>query len=547
MRIPFQQPARTFVGANRVSHRSPVLKNLAVAALALGLGAGHGWAQRKAGKVAPSALDTQYVLGPDSSPQSGVPKGAVFEFVFDRSRIFPGTTRTITVYVPAQYRAEQPACVYVGLDGLKFNAPVVFDNLIGRGEMPVTIGIGVSPGTVPSAAAPANPRFNRSNEFDSLNGDLARFLMGEIFPEIEKRRTPAGLPIRLSRNPDDCAAGGASTGGIGAFTLAWERPDAFRRVFTAIGTFVGMRGGDRYPVLVRKAESKPIRVFMQDGANDQWKGGPEMGDWWMGNQSMLRALEFAGYEVRHVWGEGTHNVSHADAIFPDAMRWLWKDWPQPVEAGRSRNLFQTDILLPGESWAEMAGDDPAGRELLSDLHNHESKGPEGRVYRTDTPSGEVWLITKSGDKIPLDSGLKGPTGISLSPDGLWLSVAESRTHWGYSYRVLPDGTVTDKQRFHWFYVPDEADDSGVAAWVADRDGRLYAATRMGVQVFDRNGRVRAILPAPGGAVTSVAFGGPDLAMLYVACADGRSYRRKLKVGGAQPWVETHQLPRWGSG
>jgi len=244
-----------------------------------------------------------YVLGPDSMRQPGVPQGKVFEFTLDHSRVFPGTRRTITVYVPAQYTAGKPACVYVGLDALSFDAPIVFDNLIHRKDMPVTTGVGVASGTVDSADPPQDPRFNRSFEFDSLDDRLATFILDEVLPEVERHRTPDGLVIQLSRDPNDRAAGGASTGGIGAFTLAWEHPEEFRRVFTAIGTFVGMRGGDRYAVLVRKTEPKPIRIFMQDGANDElttYLG--EIGDWWMSNQTMERALEFAGYDVEHVWG-----------------------------------------------------------------------------------------------------------------------------------------------------------------------------------------------------------------------------------------------------
>jgi sugar lactone lactonase YvrE len=578
------------------------------------------------------------VPGPDSLPQAGVPKGKDFQFTLDHSKVFPGTTRTITVYVPSQYSAERPACVYVGLDGLGFEAPVVFDNLIFRHEMPVTIAIGLPSGTVESADPPSDPRFNRSLEFDGLNGDLARFLLDEVFPEVERRRTPDGLPILLSKDPNDRVAGGGSTGGIGAFTLAWERPDAFRRVFTAIGTFVGMRGGDRYPVLVRKTEPKPIRIFMQDGSNDELtKAIGEAGDWWMGNQTMLRALEFAGYQVEHVWGEGTHSGRHATAIFPDAMRWLWKDWPQPVTAGVSRNAFLAGappppnatgwlfqgILLPGEGWEPVPGDyqsagavaagmqgevvfrDAGGGKAwtigadgkirrfaaVSDSFTGLAFGPDGLVYVTDEntskicacaadghrclfaegirgrdivvthggaayvtepesgdgPSGRVWLIKAGGRRTLLDSGLNHPSGIALSPDGLWLAVAESRSHWGYSYRVASDGGVQDKQRFYRFEVPDEADDSGAGAWVMDVEGRLYAATRMGVQTFDRNGRVRAILPVPGGEAFGLAFGGAGFDVLYVSCADHRLYRRKLRVPGAPPWGAPIKLPTWTAG
>lgn len=562
----------------------------------------------------PSSPDDQYVLPPDAQVQADVPAGQIFDFLLDRSSVFPGTSRKITVYVPSLYHGEKPACVYIALDGLGFNAPVVFDNLIHKREIPVLIGIGISAGIVDSSNPPNNPRFNRSFEFDGLSGNLARFVLEEVLPEVEKRKTPDGFPVLLSKAPDDRCTGGGSTAGIGAFTLCWERPDSFRRVFTAIGTFVGVRGGDRYPVLVRKTEPKPIRVFMQDGVLDEWMGGPEMGDWWIGNQAMERALLFAGYEVEHIWGMGTHSGRHADAIFPDAMRSLWKDWPKPIQTGQSGNLFLEAIVQPGEEWLGMdmarhpsdvlavnprgeifvhdqiarkthaitgdgavkelflGSDSITGISFGADGHCYTSDAAtatiavtdsagkrsivatgistgnlvvthSGRIYATDAGERKVWLINSNGEKILLDCGLNCPTGLALSPDGLWLAVAESNTHYGYSYRVEADGTVQQKQRFYWFHVPDWADDSGAGPWCYDRDGRLYSATRLGVQVFDRNGRARAILPVPGGAVLGLCFGGPDFDVLYVACAD-RIYRRKFKVSGAPAWTAPIKLPEW---
>jgi gluconolactonase len=546
------------------------------------------------------------------------PSGCLLSFELSGSTIFPGTIRTIKVYVPDQYRADAPACAYFGLDGLTQDLPEVFARLIGADQIPVVIAIGVEPGHVPSTAAPANPRYNRSFEFDSLNADLARFLMDEVTPAVEQLRTPDGRPVLLSRNPQDRAIGGVSTGGIGAFTAAWERPDAFSRVFTGIGTFVCMRGGDRYPGLVRKTEPKPLRIFMQDGCNDQWQGGPEFGDWWLGNQTMQRALEFAGYDVRHVWTDGAHDTEHATQLFPDALRWLWSDWPQPIRAGGSRNTFLQQILLAGESWSCLPGHyrspsalasdcegkvtfrdaSPAGTwrisldgecsqqldELLYHAMAHDASGrcfvigPErsevlaydhcrrllwsvggfhgalslapnhqGAVYVTESREdgkGRLWIIRPSGERSLLDTDLDSPAAIALSPDGLWLAVAEHDTHWGISYRVEPGGSLLHKQKFYWFHIPDTADDSGVRAWVPDIDGRLYAATRMGVQVFDRNGRVRAILPLPGGAATGLAFGGADFKTLYVACADGRLYRRRVAVAGFPSGAAPIELPEW---
>jgi enterochelin esterase-like enzyme len=539
-----------------------------------------------------------YSPGVDSQVQAGVPKGETFSMELTDSKYFPDAHRTISIYVPAEYKGDRPACVYVGLDGLGFEAPTVFDNLIHRGEMPVTIGIGVSSGAVAAADGGDNPRFNRSFEFDGLDDALARCLTDEIFPAVEQHRTATGLPIRLSRDPNDHCAGGASTGGIGAFTLAWERPDLFRRVFTGIGTFVCMRGGDRYPVLVRETEPKPLRVFQQDGSHDEWMGGPEVGDWWLGNQYLDAALEFAGYDHRHVWGTGPHSGKHATAIFPDAMRYLWQDWPAPVKArtAASQNVILRELLDPGSAWqwvsdAGETGDhlvvNPPGEVFFADRAAKRTRkvsingaiadaaelagkavfafGADGRVvappginaagflvtatgnvYATEPAAGNVWLIKPDGSKIRLDTGLNGPSGIALTPDNRWLAVMESRTHWGYSYRMQPDGSVDGKQRFYWAHVPDWADDSGAGDACMDRDGHLYVATRLGVQIFDRNGRSRGILPLPAGEATSVCLGGARFDTLFVI-SGGKLYQRHVKAVGAPAFEPPIKLPPWGAG
>src|SRR5687768_11223090 len=277
-----------------------------------------------------SAAVDEYPPHRDSVVQPDVPKGELIKFDFAASRIFPGTTREVTIYVPKQYDATEPACVYVNQDGVQWNAPVVFDNLIARGDLPVIIGVFVRPGVMKALdPATALDRFNRSYEYDGLGDGYARFLLEELLPAVETKSTSDGRPIKLSKSGNDRAIGGSSSGAICAFTAAWERPEAFSRVFSNVGTFVGLRGGDRYHTLVRKYEPRRLRVFMVDGSNDH---NIYAGDWWMANQTMERALVFSGYEVDHAWGEGGHNGKHGTAIFPDVMRWLWKGWPEPVKS-----------------------------------------------------------------------------------------------------------------------------------------------------------------------------------------------------------------------
>ena len=267
-----------------------------------------------------SGLCADYKLGPDSMEQPGVPKGTLTKHTWT-SKIFPGTVRDYWVYVPAQYDPKKPACVMVFQDGGNyvkadgpFRVPTVFDNLIHKKEMPVTIGIFINPGTVPAAQKDQKPRSNRSFEYDTLSDQYARFLEKEILPEVSKK---------YNLRPD--AAGraicGISSGGICAFTVAWQRPDLFSKVLSHVGSFTNIRGGDVYPGLIRKTKPKPIRVFLQDGSGDL---DNLHGSWPLANQQMALALKFAKYDYRFVYGDGGHNGKHGGAILPDSLRWLWR-------------------------------------------------------------------------------------------------------------------------------------------------------------------------------------------------------------------------------
>lgn len=524
-----------------------------------------------------------YPVHPDAQPQEGVPKGEVLKFTFETSKIFPGTWREYWVYVPAQYQPSQPACVYVNQDGIQWQAPVVFDNLIHKKEMPVTIGVFVMHGRVKAANSDAAlDRFNRSFEYDGLGDNYVRFLLEELLPDVATKKTTDGRAIHLSQRGNDRAIGGSSSGAVCAFTAAWERPDAFSRVFSTIGTYVGLRGADQDHTLIRKFEPKPLRIFLQDGVNDLNIYG---GDWWMANQTMERALTFAGYDVQHIWGEGGHNGKHGTAIFPDAMRYLWKGWPDPIKTGASKNQMLTDILVPNEGWqlvgegyrmaeglsANSKGDiffkdGPAGKRWKIDLDGKLSqvdrtngkvapnidglKGNDrvvdnkGNCYVT-SPSqnanelSNVWLIRPDGKKGKVDTGLIFATGVSLSPDQTLLYVADKRSHWVYSFSIEPDGTLANKQKYYWLHSPDTADDAGADGIKTDRDGRLYVASRLGIQVCDQAGRVNAILPAPNGKVSNICFGGADFDMLYATCGD-KVYKRKLHVKGANAWEKPNK-------
>jgi gluconolactonase len=540
----------------------------------------------------------------DAKSTSAPPKGEVAKYSFDRSKIFPGTVRDYWIYVPKSYDPAKPACLYVNQDGIQYNAPNVFDELIHKKEMPVVIGVFVAPGRVKAPSGQAMDRFNRSYEYDGLGDNYVRFLLEELLPEVETRKTADGRPIRLSKDGNDRCIAGSSSGAICAFTAAWERPDSFRRVFSSIGTYVGLRGGNAYPTLIRKYEPKPIRIFLQDGSSDLNIYG---GDWWMANQEMERALIFAGYEVNHDWGTGGHDGRHATRIFPDAMRWLWKGWPEPVKAGAGSQQLK-DILVPGEGWTLVADgyrftEGPAvnaqGEVFFNDIPNSKAYkigldgkvapwlaetrhangqafGPDGRIYAVGedkvlaydsggTPAviaegirgndlvvnhdggiyvtnpsfggpepGKVWYISPKGEKRVVDSGLRFPNGITLSPDQTLLYVADYRSHWVYSYQVRADGSLAYKQKYFHLHVPDTADESGADGIRVDRDGRLYVTTAMGIQVCDQPGRVNCIIPTPNGRIANLCFGGPDFNTIFATCGD-RVYRRKVKVTGANAY------------
>ncbi|WP_435010725.1 SMP-30/gluconolactonase/LRE family protein [Tundrisphaera lichenicola] len=534
------------------------------------------------------------------------PQGEVTKYTFADSKIFPGTTRDYWVYVPKQYDPARPACVYVNQDGIQYKAPEVFDELIEKKEIPVLIGVFVQPGRVKAISENALDRFNRSFEYDGLGDAYARFVLEELLPDVETKSTSDGRAIKLSKEGNDRAIAGASSGAIAAFTAAWERPDAFSRVFSTIGTYVGLRGGNEYPTLIRKVEPKPIRVFLQDGSKDLNIYG---GDWWMANQEMERALTFAGYEVDHAWGDEGHNAgpqSHATKVFPSAIKWLWKDYPAPVKAGSGSQQLR-EIVIPGEGW-QLVGEgykftegpavnakgevffndipesktwkvglDGVVTPFLSDSKraNGQMFGPDGRLFVVATgpqqviaydaqlnpkviaegirgndltvrhdgslyvtfpggvgpDSSQVIYISPGGEKKVVDTGLRYSNGVAVSPDQSLLYVADARSHWVYSYQIQPDGSLADKQKFYRLHVPDTAEDSGADGIRTDRDGRLYVATRMGVQVCDQAGRVNVILPTPNGKASNLCFGGKDFDILYVTAGD-KVFRRKMKVRGA---------------
>jgi len=351
----------------------------------------------------PQAED--YMLGPDSQPQDGVPKGTVTKFTLAPGKDYPGTPHNCAVYVPAQYDPGKPTPFMIFLDGSQalgdsMRVPVVLDNLIAKHDLPPMIAIFVDPGILPVVSDPshadiAQNRYNRIYEYDSLTPRFSDFLVNELIPEVAKH-------YNLSKNPDDRALSGVSTGAVGAFMAAWNRPDQFHRVLSLIGTYVSMKGADALPALVRKTEPKPIRIFMQDGTADhivlaEPYGTSFAGSWPINNQVMYEALEFAGYDAKLVMGTEGHNLKHGGAILPDALRWLWRDYPPPIVVHEpaaaqkpgwdpSATVFST--IFVDMPWQQVGGDYGSISSLTSDR--------EGNVYFADSNAGNIERVDANG-------------------------------------------------------------------------------------------------------------------------------------------------------
>ncbi len=561
---------------------------------------------------AQEAQKTKYEPHPDTFRRNGVPVGEILGPFEWKSSIYPGTTRNYHLYVPAQYKERaanaKPACVFVVQDGINrardWKLYETMDNLIADGSMPITIGIFIDHGVVQSNTDNAQPRFNRSFEYDSLGDRYARFLLEEILPEVAKS-------YDISSDPNDRAIGGASSGAICAFNVAWERPDQFRRVLSTIGTYVGLRGADEMATLVRKTEPKPIRVFLQDGSTDL---NIYAGDWWNANQGMLSALEYAGYGVAHAWGDGGHNGEQAKAIMPDALRWLWKDYPKPVEKTFHEN-GRINVLKKGAEWTIASQgheftDGPAvdaeGRVYFGDvkadkIHRIDLDGtvtefasncggPSGLMfgadgnlyvcanrgkqiikynaqaqrsvlvdnatcndllvmrnglYYTDPANKAVWFVTFDGKKTKVTDMIDSPNGIIATPDQQFVLVSDYAGQFVYSFAVQTDGTLTAGQHYGYLHLPYGSGRSQGDGMTCDKDGNIYVTTELGVQVLDQLGRVNLIISKPQRApLTNAVFGGKDLNVLYAVCGD-KIYSRAMNTSGVRSWQDPVKPPKPG--
>ncbi len=572
-----------------------------------------------------------YPYGPDSQPQD-VPHGVLSEKQdIVSAKAYPGVRHDYWVYVPAQYDGNTPAAVMVFNDGGGFSnpkgafrLPVVFDNLIAKKLMPVTIAILINPGVVPPMDEKTQlPRYERSYQYDSVSDRYARFLIEEVLPKVSEK-------YKLTEDPNLRAICGSSSGGIAAFVAAWERPDAFRRVVSFIGSFTNLRGGNVLPDLIRKSEPKPLRVFQQDGEKDL---DIYSGSWPIANKDIAAALEFAGYQHRFDFGTTSHDSKQSGPLFPEAVQWVWHDWDKPIAKGMNPKQPVMDVLLPESDWeviseghgfTEGPAADAEGNVYFSDLklgkiwkippegkpvlfaentwgNNGLKIGPDGRlygcqsganrvvtydtktaavtviaegihdcndlavnrkgdIYVTEPPTGQVWHISPAGEKkaigtsVPSDTnpspgqlaekkvviekknGIQLPNGVGFTPDQSQLVVDDTRGVNFWLYQVQPDGTLAHGAPFFTAQLDPMDHESGADGLCFDTQGRLYVATRLGLQVFDQAGRVIGIINKPAEAkahnawLSNVTFAGKDLTDLYITCGD-KVYRRHVKAKG----------------
>ncbi len=398
-----------------------------------------------------------------------------FSFTIDGSEIYPGTSHEVTVTLSDGYRADSSAILYLGLDGILCHAPQVFDSLVSAGVMKPVVGVFLQPGVIRDNSSDRVLRYNRSNEFDAITPSFATFLESEVLPAVAAHNDT----VCWSAHPADHVIFGLSSGGIAAFNAAWHRPQMWGNVFSGCGTFVPMRGGEQLQVWVRKAEPRPIRVFLQDGFSDTWN--PLFGSWYEANRMLASALEFAGYDCAFDWAEGGHSVRRATEIFPDVISRFFTTNANPQPTG---NDLLAPLLIPGESWVEIPyqpSDNPLQRTI-------------------DYPGGGLRVRQSDTSNVLLQSILTA------------------------------DGTELHTQPFYWLHSLDGG--TLIMGGMAYDDlGNLWVITSAGLQILDQNGRVRGILMLPDDldiAATTISLQ-PGCATLT---CPGRSYTRRLNTSPA---------------
>ncbi|MCP5551437.1 MAG: RICIN domain-containing protein [Akkermansiaceae bacterium] len=358
---------------------------------------------------------------PVIAPEKILP-GRIETFVFEQSRIFPGTTREVTVFIPAQYDGSKPACVYVKTDGFRPPEKELMETMIATGELPVTVGVFVRPGEVKAPMPGTLGRRNRCFEYDGISDNNVRFFTEELLPHVAKQ-----YGLNLSTDGNDRCISGGSSGGIAAFTAAWHRPEAFSRVYAVSGSWVAFRGGNEFPTMVRKFEAKPIRAFLTTGTHDMENAA---GDWFLLDQEMDKALKFSGYDYRFRIIDGRHGAGYMEN-WREGMAYLWSEWPERVKAGPSAPRAQ-EILIPGEGW-----------QLVAEGFKS-TRGPScnaaGEVFFADTSNNKIHRIDADGKVTEFVADAAQAHCVTVGADGSLFTISE-RTDKLMRYDAKGEGSV----------------------------------------------------------------------------------------------------------
>lgn len=469
-----------------------------------------------------------YTQGPDSQPHPDTPKGTVTRFVLPPGKFYPGVPHNCQVYVPAQYDASKPTPFMIFLDGggsanvngNGVKAPVVFDNLIAKKDIPPMIAIFIDPGILPAVDPAAQRRYERIFEYDSINGRFGQFLIDELIPEVAKK-------YNLSKNPDDHAIQGASTGAVGAFMAAWNHPDQFHRVMSFIGTFVAMKGADTMLAIVRKSEPKPIRIIMQDGRNDHLLpdhpfGTFFAGSWPTNNQALYEDLRFAGYDVKYELGESGHDGRQTSVIFPDMMRWLWRDYGKPITAQLPESFNKPGWDKRAQVFATISIDKP-WQQVGATYKSAVSPAPdqEGNVYFADPASNVIYKSDSDGRVTVFKNNTGGAKALHVGADGrLYASQpAQKRVvSWGPGgdEKVLAQNVTAD----------DLAPTAKGAVYFVD-------SAHKSVGLIDKAGKSRVVFQGTEMLLPATLTLSPDQAMVAVGDAQNKfSWSLEIAADGS---------------
>jgi enterochelin esterase family protein len=290
--------------------------------------------------------DGDFVIGPTyaDAPEVKVapetPRGTLTTFAMgsEDSKIYPGLRgpymRNVTVYVPRQYVPGTPAPFIVAQDGRSWTSRLqpILDNLIHQGRLPVMVAIMIDNGGGDGKGS------ERGLEYDTVSGTYAAFVETEVLPRVES------LGVKLTRDPEGRATMGGSSGGAAAFSMAWFRPDLYRRVLTYSGTYVNQQSPvnpesphgawEYHEHLIPQSDPKPLRIWMEVGENDNGSKSPEAGlhNWVLANQRMAGVLAAQHYAYRFELARAARHVDKRVVLqtLPGALLWLWRGYtPKP--------------------------------------------------------------------------------------------------------------------------------------------------------------------------------------------------------------------------